>query len=115
MAWSVPTYSAAVRQAARIPYDALRPSAPRRGYGRKWQAYAKNFLRVHPFCACGCGRASECVDHIKAVSGPGDPLFWESSNHQALSNACHSRKTVLEDGGFGRPRKKPGNGRSRRS
>ena len=40
-----------------------------------------------------CNRASCDVDHIKAVDGPNDPLFWETLNHQALCHSCHSRKT----------------------
>ncbi|WP_312876112.1 HNH endonuclease [Paenibacillus alginolyticus] len=43
---------------------------------------------------------SEHVDHIIAVNGPGDPLFWKEDNHQALCQPCHSRKTIAEDGGF---------------
>jgi 5-methylcytosine-specific restriction protein A len=49
--------------------------------------------------------ASEHVDHIKPVSGPGDPLFWEPTNHQALCQSCHSIKTAREDGAFGNKRR----------
>jgi 5-methylcytosine-specific restriction endonuclease McrA len=35
---------------------------------------------------------SEVVDHIKEVSGPYDPLFWDRSNHQALCFECHEKK-----------------------
>lgn len=41
------------------------------------------------------------VDHIVAVAGPADPLFWKTENHQALCGTCHKRKTALENGGFG--------------
>lgn len=45
--------------------------------------------------------ASEVVDHIVPVERAPE-LFWEPSNWQAMSKRCHSRKTMIEDGGFGR-------------
>jgi 5-methylcytosine-specific restriction protein A len=42
------------------------------------------------------------VDHIVAIRGEADPLFYEPSNHSAKCGPCHSRKTVRQDGGFGR-------------
>lgn len=40
------------------------------------------------------------MDHI--VPHKGDmTLFWDRNNWQSLCSACHKRKTVLEDGGFG--------------
>ncbi|MBL8819098.1 MAG: HNH endonuclease [Planctomyces sp.] len=78
-----------------------RPNAHRRGYGRKWQEYSRSYLDRHPLCAhCyAAGRitASECVDHIQAIHGPSDPLFWKSSNHQPLCWKCHGRKTVADN------------------
>ena len=79
-----------------------RKSSTQRGYNYRWQQYAKHYLIEHPMCACGCGRPAEHVDHIKAVRGPGDPRFWDPTNHQGLTAECHSRKTAQEDGGFGR-------------
>ena len=84
-------------------YDRQRESSAARGYGWKWQQYRLRFLAEHPLC-------EEClkediyepatdVDHIQAVSGPNDPLFWEPTNHQALCHSCHSKKTNKEDGG----------------
>lgn len=89
---------------ARRESDRQRPSASRRGYGRRWQRYARWFLAEHPICV-KCGEPSEQVDHIQAVSGPDDPLFWDPSNHQGLCAPCHSGKTRLErsgDSGEGR-------------
>ena len=85
---------------------ATRPvrSASRRGYGRRWERYTRWFRR-QPENVIGrdCRRApTQCVDHIVAVSGPDDPLFWEPSNHQGLCHSCHNRKTAMADGGFGR-------------
>jgi 5-methylcytosine-specific restriction protein A len=41
-----------------------------------------------------------CTDHI--IPHKGDKyLFWDPLNRQSLCDACHSKKTVREDGGFG--------------
>jgi 5-methylcytosine-specific restriction protein A len=75
-----------------VPSSDTRPNAGRRGYDSKWQKYSKEYLAEHPYCACGCGRKSKLVDHIIPVNGQNDPLFWDPSNHQALSWTCHNRK-----------------------
>ncbi|MEW5952645.1 MAG: HNH endonuclease [Bacillota bacterium] len=87
-------------------YDKQRGTAAQRGYGGRWQRYRLQYLKEHPLCVI-CFKANKLtpsrhVDHIIAVSGPNDPLFWDGDNHQALCANCHSRKTVKEDGGFGR-------------
>lgn len=79
--------------------DRRRPSAARRGYTRRWARYARAYLAEHPVCV-RCGRASEQVDHVRAVTGPEDEGFWNEANHQALCRRCHSSKTAREDGGF---------------
>lgn len=79
---------------------ASRPTAARRGYGYKWQQYRKQFFSVSRVCAC-CGQQATIhnadIDHIIAVTGPSDPLFWKHSNHQALIHGHHSRKTATQD------------------
>jgi 5-methylcytosine-specific restriction endonuclease McrA len=40
----------------------------------------------------GCKFVAECVDHIVAVKGASDPLFWEPSNHQASCLHCNTVK-----------------------
>lgn len=103
-----------------------RKTAHARGYGSKWEAFRKNIIATHvrkfgPLCACGCGTILRTgqprhphnaeVDHIKAVSGPSDPLFWAKGNHQVLCKSCHSTKTANEDGSFGnKPKVKPKTG-----
>lgn len=79
-------------------YDRRRGSAAKRGYGRRWREYTRWFLAQpeNRLCKCGCGRLSREVDHIKAVSGPDDPRFWDPTNHQGLTKECHSRKTMGE-------------------
>jgi 5-methylcytosine-specific restriction protein A len=101
MPWKPPAHQPQ-RQKANI----ARPSASSKGYGVRWRAYRRWYLKRHPLCvdcqARGVLRAAAHIDHIKPVSGPNDPGFWNEANHQALCHSCHSRKTVIEDGGFGR-------------
>lgn len=76
-----------------------RPSAGRRGYGRRWRKLRLMVLRRDPICVrCKC-RASTHADHIAPKSRGGDDSF---ENLQGLCETCHNRKTVVEDGGFGR-------------
>ena len=82
-----------------------RLSANERGYTARWARYSRQYRKENPLCA-GCYRRGIIkvgghVDHVIPVSGPDDPLFWEPTNHQGLCIECHSRKTALEDGGFG--------------
>jgi 5-methylcytosine-specific restriction endonuclease McrA len=80
-------------------YDKRRPNASDRGYDSKWRRESKAFLTLpqNRYCACGCGRLADCVDH--KVPHRGDmKLFWDRSNWQALaSSPCHSsRKQAME-------------------
>ena len=65
------------------------------------------FKRRHPFCADPFGEhqgrptPGDHVDHIIQRSAGGADAW---SNLQTLCARCHSRKTVMQDGGFGRPR-----------
>jgi 5-methylcytosine-specific restriction protein A len=92
----------------RLPRPDDRPSAARRGYGSRWQAYRLAFLRSHPLCA-ECERngrltPATVVDHIIPHRGDWE-LFWREGNHQSLCAVHHSEKTVERDGGFGRERR----------
>lgn len=77
-----------------------RPSAGARGYGWKWQQYAKAFLAAFPWCVrCLAARLTVravAVDHIERVTGPDDPKFWVRSNHQSLCRTCHGVKSAAE-------------------
>ena len=92
--------------ATRKAHDRARGSAAERGYDGRWRAYAQAFLQKRPWCECERCRASphplraRHVDHVIAVSGPRDPLFWQPSNHRPMAHSCHSRKTCQQDGGF---------------
>jgi 5-methylcytosine-specific restriction protein A len=81
--------------------DAARPSAAGRGYGGAWRKAREAFLSQHQRCA-SCGAPATVVDHITPHKGD-QRLFWSRSNWQALCVVCHGRKTVRQDGGFGRP------------
>jgi 5-methylcytosine-specific restriction protein A len=93
---------------AHVQYDARRGSAAARGYGRTWQRLRRMILARDPVCRCtleGCTHApgrclrwSEHVDHIVPKARGGDDA---EDNMQGLCAGCNSRKTVLEDGGFG--------------
>ena len=68
-----------------------RPSAHRRGYGRRWERLRRLVLARDPICRiCGQAPATE-VDHIvpKRRGGP-DSM----ENLQGLCKPCHSRKTA---------------------
>lgn len=105
-----PAHAVSAQQHARQQHDRSRGSASARGYGTRWQKYRRWFLS-HPVNAiCGiCERASsEVIDHVTAVSGADDPLFWEPENHLAMCRPCHQTKTLKCDGGFGNKRTEEG-------
>ena len=88
--------------------DRQRGTARERGYSAAWERARAGYLRSHPLCQCpDCGEGTlrlmpaSVVDH--KVPHKGDTaLFWDRDNWQAMSKACHDRKTSREDGGFGR-------------
>ncbi|MER2520230.1 MAG: HNH endonuclease signature motif containing protein [Bdellovibrionales bacterium] len=80
--------------------DKNRPNARQRGYTKQWQCEAKSFLGTHSFCRA-CGARAAVVDHVIPHKGNMD-LFWDRTNWQPLCATCHNRKTVSQDGGFGR-------------
>jgi 5-methylcytosine-specific restriction enzyme A len=91
----------------RAHYDTARPS-PSRIYGRRWQRLRLAYLAQHPLCECdanngtGCGYPATVVDHRKPHNGD-HALLYEWANLQAMTKACHDRKTAQRDGGFGNP------------
>ncbi|MED4586658.1 HNH endonuclease [Brevibacillus choshinensis] len=86
-------------------YEQERGSAAQRGYDRRWQKARLVYLAKHPLCvhcqAEGRVKVAEHLDHIVAHKGNAE-LFWNESNWQGLCHSCHSKKTVREDGGWGR-------------
>jgi 5-methylcytosine-specific restriction protein A len=84
--------------------DAQRPTSARRGYDAAWRKKCKAFLLEHPMCI-GPFRihrepvTATDVDHITPKKEGGTD---EDYNLQSLCHKCHSRKTALEDGRWGR-------------
>lgn len=74
-----------------------------RGYDWTWRKQSKAWLAANPMClhcaARGVRTVAKHCDHID-----GDPLAYDP-RLQSLCASCHSRKTALEDGGFGRAKK----------
>ncbi|CDH01732.1 HNH endonuclease signature motif containing protein [Xenorhabdus bovienii] len=72
-----------------------------RGYSNRWSRYRLMYLKTHPLCMhClkqNCYMPATIVDHIIPIQGEADVLFWPASNHQALCQTCHNRKTVQTD------------------
>ena len=78
--------------------EALRGTSTHRGYDGEWRRTRAAFLATNPRCLL-CGAPASDVDHVVARRR-GGTNDW--SNLRPLCHACHSRKTVLHDGGFGR-------------
>jgi len=73
----------------------------------QWVALRRQQLTTQPFCAA-CLRAGRYtlaseVDHVVPHRND-ERLFFDPLNLQSLCHSCHSEKTALEDGGFGRAR-----------
>lgn len=95
------------RAYAPIPRVDNRGGSAKRGYDATWQRLRLMYLRDNPLCV-ECERQGEIVaatdvDHITPIASGGERL--DESNLQSLCRSCHSRKTVTEDGGFGRNRR----------
>ena len=89
-----------------------RESRHTRGYGTAWDKLRLAVLKRDSYlCQCTHCKAEKRVtlasevDHIvsKAKGGTDDP-----DNLQAISKACHKRKTIEEQGGTMKPRVKIG-------
>lgn len=66
----------------------------------RWKRLRALVLVEEPICQACRKQPSNTVDHIKAMAAGGDP--WDRDNLQALDRVCHSRKTALEDGRWGK-------------
>lgn len=87
------------------PYKAPpRPRSTWDAYRDEWREIRKRVLAEEGFCyLCGgLGRDDDEVDHVIALDRGGTN---DRSNLRRAHIACHSRKTVKEDGGFGNERK----------
>lgn len=74
----------------------------------QWRIFSREFLRDHPYCECpDCALLpmimrprAQITDHIDGL-GPLGPRGFDPRNCQAMTRACHGRKTARYDGGFG--------------
>ena len=66
---------------------------------RRWRQLRALILGRSPLCVV-CHGAATTVDHL-VPHGMSPDLFWDEANLQTLCTSCHSRKTAVQDGGFG--------------
>ena len=85
--------------ARRAAYDRAKP---RHYTKRRWFHLRAAYLATHPLCECGCNGVATVVDHKVPHNGD-DALLYAWDNLQAMTKACHDRKTAAHDGGFGNP------------
>lgn len=76
-------------------YDQARPDHFAFYTSKAWRDLRADVLRDEPWCACGCGRRSQDVDHIIPRSVRPD-LQLERANLRAYAHACHARRTRLQ-------------------
>lgn len=86
--------------------DKWRGSSHSRGYDSDWRrtrllALARDFDLCQQCKRDGRLTPATCVDHIQPIQQTPDRRL-DLTNLQSLCTECHSRKTVLEDRGFGR-------------
>lgn len=99
-------YCAVHEQQVTARYETARGTASQRGYGSDWRVLRAMQLSRFPLCADpfglhkAAGRIEPAtdVDHVIPRSRGGTDRF---DNLQSLCHSCHSRKTVMEDGGYG--------------
>lgn len=88
-----------------------RPNARRRGaYDYDWEKLRRAHLAQNPDCM-KCGAPANTVDHWVAWQNGSteeeerQAMRLDPGNLVSMCRSCHSRKTVLVDGGFGRARR----------
>ncbi|MBY6275391.1 MAG: hypothetical protein CWE10_04100 [Symbiobacterium thermophilum] len=100
-----PAHKREYRREKDRPYEENRPSAAKRGYDRRWQRIRLQVLLEEPLCRMCAAEGklvpAEHVDHID-----GNVRNMRRENLQPLCASCHARKTIRQDGGFGRPRRR---------
>ena len=84
-------------------YRSAESKARQKQYGtQRWREFAKRYIAQHPTCV-RCGQLSKHCDHVDG-EGLSGPRAWDPDNLQALCHSCHSYKTAIADGSFGRAR-----------
>jgi 5-methylcytosine-specific restriction protein A len=64
-----------------------------------------DYICQHCFHRDGILTPATAVDHIIPFTSNSDPRRLDVNNLMSLCTPCHSRKTVEQDGGFGRVKK----------
>lgn len=97
------------RPARRLPKPNTRPSASARGYDARWRRIRNQILVSEPLCRV-CSREGRVVPAVEVDHADHDVTNLDPSNLVPLCKTHHSRKTVAQDGGFGRAPAHPGPG-----
>lgn len=74
--------------------ELYRPSAAKRGYGRKWRELRHLVISRDPVCRSCQHHLTQEVDHIKRKADGGTD---DLNNLQGLCRACHKDKTSREN------------------
>jgi 5-methylcytosine-specific restriction protein A len=85
---------------------AMRRTSQRKGYNAAWRRTRTAYLAAHPLCECvECEAiasplrpAAAEVDHIDGL-GPHGPRGHDWSNLRAMTKACHSKSTAINQPG----------------
>lgn len=73
----------------------------------RWVKMRARQLKKNPFCSDYFGDhggslvVANTADHIIPHKGD-EVLFWDEDNLQSMCRTCHNKKTVKEEGGFGK-------------
>jgi 5-methylcytosine-specific restriction protein A len=82
-------------------FDEQRPSARERGYDRPWERRRAEHLELEPWCRFHLERGQRVratdVDHIVPRPAGSD----DHSNLRSLCKSCHSRRTAIDQSGWG--------------
>jgi len=82
--------------------DDRRPSARQRGYDDHWERRRDEHLAMEPWCRSHRARGEHVratdVDHISARRAGGSD---DHSNLRSLCKSCHSRRTAIDQSGWG--------------
>lgn len=82
-------------------YDRQRGTAAQRGYNARWRRIRALVLAEEPLCR-ECARQGKVVPARQVDHIDGNVENMVRENLQPLCDSCHSRKTVRENGRWGK-------------
>lgn len=94
-------YCEAHTRAERQRYDRERGSAASRGYDARWRRIRAMVLAEEPLCR-ECAKQGRTVPATEVDHIDGNVWNMGRENLQPLCDSCHGRKTVRENGGWGK-------------